>query len=240
MPRGNSAVPAAALLFLLLLAAGVARAFTTDELVRLKQAGVSEETIVFLVENGCSDAERIVRLTQAGFREETVRAIALAEAKAGRQPPADGTGTGSPASGFPPPAGGSPETAGRVRIDRYLFHRGEPLRQNRQELDGAKVFLAGGRTVRIEYRTDSGSGLLELFRKLPFPSPFAWDLEGTDVFLPGRDGFACALESAVARTGSPPSDGTHFWVLSLDPKDPAFCESVRKALAGRKGGSSER
>ncbi len=234
-PTRKAAVSALAILFVLLAAAGT-RAFTTDELVRLKRSGVSEVTIVFLVENGCSDAERIIRLAEAGFKEETIRAIVGAEAKTWRQAPAGGAEPADRASGTADPGDGPPGTAARVRIDWYLVYRGEPLRRNFQELDGAKIFLVGGRTVRVEHRTDSGSGLIELFRKKPFPSPFAWDLEGTDSFEAGRDGFACALTSAAARTGRPRADESHFWILSLDPKAPGFCESVREALANVKGG----
>jgi hypothetical protein len=230
----KAAVSTVAFLLVLLGAVGT-RAFTTDELVRLKHSGVSEETIVFLVENGCSDVEGIVRLVEAGFKDETIRAIIRAEAKTGRHLPAGGSEVVEHASEPLGPGEGPPGTAVRARIDWYLVYRGEPHRQNFQELDGAKVFLLGGRTVWIEHRTDSGSGMLEFFRKKPFPSPFAWDLERTDSFEAGRGGFACALTSAAARTGRPPVDGSHFWILSLDPKDPEFCESVRKALAGMKG-----
>ncbi len=231
----KSALWGFAILLVLASAAGV-HAFTTDELIRLKEAGISEETIVFLVENGCADADRVLRLAKAGFKEETIRAIVTADANAGRKLPAggvdDGGRTEAPSAS---PGTGPSETAVRARIDWYMIFRGEPLRRNFQDLEDAKGSLVEGRTIRIAHRTDSGAGLLELFRKKAFPSPFLWNLEGTESFKADADGYRCVITSVGNRRGKPPSDGSHFWVLSLDPKDPGFCDSVREALEGMKG-----
>lgn len=56
-------------------------ALSTDELLKLKKAGVSEDIIVFMVEHDYSDVDKVSKLKVSGFKDETILAILKSELK---------------------------------------------------------------------------------------------------------------------------------------------------------------
>lgn len=69
----------APLLFLsVLMVCRQAFALTSQDLIRLKKAGVPENLIVLMLESGYENADEVVSLEKAGFSAETIEAFILA------------------------------------------------------------------------------------------------------------------------------------------------------------------
>lgn len=216
---------ALAILSLLSLAlATKALALSTEELLRLKSAGVSEEVIAGMVEAGYNDADKIVRLKEGGFRDQTLLSIVRSES--GRSAAAVSTGPESR-----PREKAVFETTGRVKILWYLLYGDKPILQNRQVVDDARISLIGDKTVKFEWKDTDGQGLLEVFRRNAFPSPFYWDLGRDDTVGPGPDGYSWMLKSLPGHNGRPLTDGKHHWAVYLDPKDAEIVRLIEKRLS---------
>ncbi|HEY6097088.1 MAG TPA: hypothetical protein VIU83_03455, partial [Candidatus Deferrimicrobium sp.] len=191
----------------------------------LKKAGIPEEIIVFMAENRYTDVDKVLRLKEAGFKDETILAVVRSESK--DLPPAGES-----------PAGGTPaltedvtvETPGKIQILWYLVYRGEPVVQNKQAIEDARISLVGHNTVKLEWKGKDGLGLLEVFRKKAFESPFYWTLDEGDTLEAGKGGYAWMLKSTVNHRGKPPTDGAHYWIVQFTPNDPRLAERLRKIL----------
>lgn len=201
----------------LVIAPIAAPALTTNELVRLKNAGVSEDIIVMLVETGYQDVDKIVHLREAGFKDQTIAAIIRGE-------------TANNPSG----ERNTFETTARVRIEWYLMYRDKPVLQNSQTIDKARVYLVENTSLKLEWKEAGGLGLLDSVMKKAFKSPFYWTLNRNDLLEQGGDGYSTMLQSMTMHEGKPDSDGAHYWRMYLEPDDPAIVNSVRSSLQALK------
>jgi hypothetical protein len=211
----------------MVFAGSAAAALTTEDLVRLKTAGVSEDLIRLIVENGYSDVGRVVKLKEAGFRDETILSVVTSDLKEVKAP--SPTPVAQPAKAAPDPVVDI-QTPAKVKIERYLVH-GDPILQNSQEIANATVALAG-RRITFEWPTRKLLDLIDIFEMNPFAPPFVWDLSREDKLraMDGRNaGFV--LTSTRSHQGRPTTDDTHYWVVSIEPQNPVMIQQVRKALA---------
>lgn len=216
------------LLVLLSLPAMNAAALTTDELLRLKKADVSEEIVVYMVESGYDNAEKVCKLKEAGYKDRTILAIIRSEMENGRAAPRD------PAEGRT----AAPEriafrTEGRIRILWHLVYQGKPVVQNKFTADNVTISFVNDNTVKFEWNDKEDLGLLEVFRRRPFRSPFYWEIGEDDVLGPGKEGYPWMLKSATARRGKPTTDDKHFWVVYFEPKDARITSYIENAVKTR-------
>lgn len=216
------------LLFLLLPLAGDVAALTTEDLLRLKKAGVSEEVVVYMVESRYDDADKVCRLKEAGYKDQTILAIIKSEVETAE------SATRSPEEGKP----AAPEkvafrTSGRIRILWYLVYRGEPVVQNKMAVDNVAISFVGENVLKFEWNDKEDLGLLEVFRRRAFRSPFYWEIAGDDTLEPGREGYPWMLKSATGHHGKPATDTTHFWVVYMDTKDAGITDFIKKASSAR-------
>lgn len=208
--------------------AGNVLALSTEELLRLKKTGVPEEIIVFMVEAGYNDADKVCRLKEAGFKDQNLLAIIRSE-------------TARTVAGVPPavennaevPEKAIFETGGRIKILWYLLSRGEPVLQNRQAVEDARILLVGDNVVKFEWKAKDELGVLEVFRRKAFATPFYWEIGPDDTLEPGKEGYAWALTSAADHRGRPVTDGKHYWVVYFDPKDTGIVDLLKKNLPGK-------
>ncbi len=192
-------------------------ALTAEDMVRLKQAGIPEDIIVVMVENNYQDVEKIIKLKEGGFKEQTIMAIVKGEAQ-----------NNQGKERF------TVETTGRVKILWYLVYRGNPVLQNSQAIDNAKILLVDDAALKLEWKDQGGLGLLDEIKKKAFKSPFYWTMNKDDSLEQEADGYSLVLKSSTTHQGKPDSDGSHYWMLYLHPKDAKLGESLRKSLQSLK------
>lgn len=202
-------------------------ALTTDELLRLKTSGVSEDIIVFMAENDYKDIDKVVKMKEAGFRDESILAIIKSELK-GR--PTKEISSGSPEREGSIEAAAQVETFARVKIMWYMIYRGESVLQNSQAIENAKVSLVSSDSIKFEWKDKGGLGLLDFISKKPFKSPFYWKIDKGDKLENGLEGYAYMLKSTTSHKGVPDTDGSHYWVLYLEPKDAKIIDHIKDAL----------
>ncbi len=214
------------LLSFLFLPAMDAAALTTEELLRLKNAGVAEEVVVYMVESRYDDAEKVCKLKEAGYKDQTLLAIIKSEVENALEAP------GTPGKGKnAAPEKTTFQTAGKIKILWHLIYQGKPVVQNKFTADNVTIALIGDNVVRFEWNDKEDLGLLEVFRRRPFRSPFYWEIAGDDIFGPGKDGYPFMLKSAPGHRGRPSTDDAHFWVVYFEPKDARIADHIRKAFA---------
>lgn len=193
-------------------------ALTTEELLRLKNAGISDEVIVLIVENNYQDLNKVISLKEGGFKDQTIAAIVKGEVK---------NNPSSEKFTF--------ETTARVKILWYLIYRGNPVLQNSIVMDNARIFLVDDAALKLEWKDDSGLGLLGEFRIKFIKSPFYWTFNRDDMLGPGRDGYPFLLQSTINHQGKPDTEGgTHYWQLYLDPKDEKIVDSFKGIISSLK------
>lgn len=218
----------AILLLLLSLSTAKATALTTDELLRLKKADVSEEIVVYMVESGYNNAEKVCKLKEAGYKDRTILAIIRSEMENGRvarRNPAE-AGTAAPEKiTF--------RTEGRIRILWHLVYQGKAVVQNKFTADNVTISFVNDNTVKFEWNDEEDLGLLEVFRRRPFRNPFYWEIAGDDVLGPGQEGYPWMLKSATSRPGKPATDDKHFWVVYFEPKDARITGYIENASKAR-------
>lgn len=198
----------------LVMYSSAALALSTDEMLRLKRAGVPEETIVLIVQNGYSDINKVLALKDAGFKDENIRAIITAESKA-------------PA----PVETIQLRTAARAKIMRYLIFRGQPVLQNSQVVDKAVLSLTTDGNLKLEWKERGGLGLLDALKKKRLESPFYWSINPKEDSLgPGDEGFAYQLRSGANHQGMPETDKDHYWLFSFEPEERGIAEAIKKKL----------
>ncbi len=206
-----------------IIGAQEAFALTAEDMVRLKQAGIPEDIIVVMVENNYQDVEKIIKLKEAGFKDQTIMAIVSGE-----------SGHNQGKERF------TVETTGRVKILWYLVYRGNPVLQNSQAVDDARISLVDTDSLKLEWKDQGGMGLLDEIKKKAFKSPFYWTLNKDDSVEQDGDGHSLVLTSTITHQGKPDSDGSHYWVLYLNPKDAKIGESLRNSLQSLKGTRSSK
>lgn len=205
-------------------------AFTTEELLRLKKSGVSEDIIVFMAENDYRDVDKVSKLKEAGFKDENILAIIKSELK--KKPSSSQPGEGITKDitqknvDF--------ETTAKIKIMRYLIYRGDPLLQNSDTMENANVSVIDNNIVKFEWKEKGGLGLLDFIRKKPFKSPFYWDIGKDDKLEAGLEGYAYMLKSTTSHKGAPETDGSHYWVIYLEPKDPKIIDLIKHTLQSSK------
>jgi hypothetical protein len=209
-------------------------ALTTEELTRLKTAGLGEDVIRFMIENDYGNVERVVRLKEAGFADETISSVIRNDLKAGGeatlptlQP--EKVKQAQPVAEPVAEATATMQTSAKVTIEQYLV-RGEPVIQNSQDIPNATVSLLQGRRLKIEW--DSSKVSPNFFRRKPFASPFYWDLDKGD----GLHGVNPKDNSFILRTGHshqgrPTADKAHYWVVHLTPDSPDLAKRIRELLS---------
>ena len=193
----------------------VSAALSTDEILRLKRAGIPEEVIVEMVESGYQDADKVLRLKESGFADDTIRAIVRGEAK---------NNQGKERISF--------ETSGRATILWYLVQRGKPVLQNSRTVDNARICILDDSGLKLEWKEEK-AGLLDAFRSKGFPPPFTWVLNKSDILMPDKQGSSFRLRSGLDHKGKPDSDGYHYWELALEPRDAQLFEKINRVLESR-------
>ena len=185
-------------------------------MLRLKRAGVPEETIVLIVQHGYQDPDKVLALKEAGFTDENIRAIITAESKA-------------PA---PLPVGKiQVQTVARAKIMRYLIFRGEPVLQNSQVVDNGVLSLTTDGNLKLEWKERGGMGLLDELKKNRLKSPFYWSINPKEDSLgPAAEGFTYQLRSGANHQGMPQTDKDHYWLFSFEPQEKAMAEAIKKKL----------
>lgn len=212
------------LLFLLIPLSGDVDALTTEELLQLKKAGVSEEVVVYMVESRYDDANKVRKLKEAGYKDQTILAIIKSEVwRAEAVSHARGEGKNAV------PERVTFRTEGRIKILWHLVYRGEPVVQNKMTVDNVAISFVGDNVLKFEWDDNENLGLLEVFKRRAFRSPFYWEIAGDDVLEPGREGYPWMLKSAIGHHGKPVTDNTHFWILYLEPMDAGITGYIRKA-----------
>lgn len=202
---------------------------STDELIALKNSGVSEDIVRVVLESGYGDLARIIRLKKAGFKDDTILSVIKADLKEAKAP--------ASSSAIPDKQAASEaidaETTARMKIQWYMVYRGNAMLQNSQEIDGAKISMIGGKTLRFEWTEKGGLGLLDFAYKKPFSSPFYWDIDKEDGIGPGAPGYPYALKSVSGHRGRPETDASHYWVVSFEPAGQAFARWIEKVRSAK-------
>ncbi len=197
----------------------------TEQLIALKNSGVSEEVVRVIVESGYGDVARVLQLKNAGFKDDTILSVIKADLKEGQL---SASSTGNPGKQSASDVVDARTTA-RVKIQWYMVYRGNAMLQNSQEIDGATLSMIGGKSLRFEWADKGGMGLLDFAYKKPFTSPFYWDFDKEDAIASGTPGYAYTLKSATAHRGRPDTDGSHYWIVSFDPAGQEFSRWIEKA-----------
>lgn len=212
------------LLFLLIPLAGKVEALTTEELLQLKKAGISEEVVVYMVESRYDDVNKVCKLKEAGYKDQTILAIIKSELGSA-QAASNARGEDKNAS----PEKVAFRTEGRIKILWHLVYRGEPVVQNKMTVDNASISIIGDNVLKFEWDDREDLGLLGVFRRRPFHSPFYWEIARDDALGPGKEGYPWMLKSATGHHGKPATDNAHSWILYFDPKDAGITDYIRKA-----------
>lgn len=209
-----------ALFFLLftLMSATCLHAFTPDELVGMKKAGLSERLIVQLVRLGYADAATLLKLKEAGFSDDAILTFAEAGMKRGDDGKAAQTVKQQAAE----------VTAGaKARIVWYLIYRGKPVVRNSKEVDKAIVSLTG-HTLSVAWQPPQGAeAFLSALKPEPFTSPFLWDIAPSDTVEVREAEHQIILRSSPSKLSHPQSEENGYYELSLAECDPALIAHVK-------------
>ena len=224
----KTAVTLVILLSFLSLPAMDAAALTTEELLRLKEAGVSEEVVVYMVEARYKDVEKVCKLKEAGYKDQTLLAVIKSDVEIAMEAP------GAPEKGkIAAPKKTTFQTTGKIKILWHLIYQGKPVVQNKFTADNVTISFVNDNTVKFEWNDKENLGLLEVFRRRPFRTPFYWEIAADDTFVPGQEGSAWMLKSAPRRREKPAADDSHFWIVFFEPKDGRITDYIKKAFAIR-------
>ena len=222
-------------------------ALSTGDLIRLKNAGLSDNTIQLIVESGYSNIDRVIKLKDAGFKDDTIVSVIRSDLKEGVAAPVpttrSGTGTASEAvkdvvaTPTPTTRSGTSaasevvnfETNARVNIQRYLVTSGDGLLMNDVEIDAAMVSIVDGKILKLEFPKNSGGYSGYIFRLAEFKSPFYWDVNKDDTITPGPRKNIYVLKSTMSHAGRPETNGSHYWVISFEPAKPEIAQWIERA-----------
>jgi len=217
-------------------------AMSTDELIQLKEAGLSESIIQLMVDSGYDDVNRVLRLKEAGFKDDTILSVIQSDLKESGTAPSSAAMPATPSASVPATASvavPATETAGeivdfstgaKVRIVHFLIYRNNPVEQNSDAYEAATMTMVGGNTLKIEWSKEDGRTVGLLLKK-PFKSPFYWNISSGDSFAPGKDQNTFVLKSSTNRVGQPETDGTHYWEISFEPANAEIVQWIERAHA---------
>ncbi len=213
----NSRILSIGILLAAFFCAADSFALTTDDMLRLKKAGIPEDIIVLMVDNDYKDADKIIKLKEAGFKDENIIAIIKGEVK---------NKATVEKINF--------ETTGRVKILWYLMYRDKPVLQNSQAEDHAKISLVDDGIVKLEWKEETELGLLDALKKKAFKSPFYWVINKEDTLESGKEGYSFALKSTLNHSGKPDTDGSHYWLVYFEPSGAKIADSIKAVLQSLK------
>ncbi|MDZ7593422.1 MAG: hypothetical protein U0932_02110 [Thiobacillus sp.] len=232
--------------FALVSSGSALAALSTEELTRLKTSGLGEDVIIFMIENGYGNVDRVVRLKEAGFADETISSVIRSDLKAGveakrpapqpeqvKQVKPVAEPVAEPVTKPMADATAIMQTSAKVTIEQYLA-LGDPVVQKSQDIPGATISLLQGRRLKIEW---DGSKLTQtvgnlLLRGKPFASPFYWDLDkgdGLHSVNPKDNSFI--LRTGHSHQGRPTAGKTHYWVVHVTPDSPDLEKRIRELLS---------
>ncbi len=211
---------------------GSALALTTDELVNLKKANVSEEVIVLMAENNYQNTDKVLKLKEAGYKDETILAIVKSEVK-NKSLPAEKGVTSLPVAPLEP-AGPKIDfqTLAKVKIFRYLIYRDKPLLQNKEAIADAQISILG-KTLQITWEKKGGMDPSNAFQKEPFEPPFKLELYENDILEQGSEGYAYMLKTGLGNDYQVKMRREGYWVVYLEPKDQKLIDYIKSALSLR-------
>lgn len=207
-----------------LLSTATSFALTTDELVQLKKAGISEDIILFMLDADYKDVGKVLKLKEVGFKDDTILSIIKNDLK------------GEPSSEIKKQdtikdvfvKSGDAVIISKIKILWYTSFKSGPVLQSSQAVNNAKIVATGPESLRFEWED---KGLLDMIFKSPFKSPFYWDINKDDTLGPGKDGYAYTLKATVNHKGKPETDGSHYWVVYLDTKDTKIIDFIKQSLS---------
>lgn len=223
--------------FVLVSSGAALAALTTEELTRLKTVGLGEDVIRFMIENGYGNVDRVVKLKEAGFTDETISSVIRTDLKGAGEaqqptPQPEKAKQAQPVAKPIADATAIMQTPAKVRIEHYLV-LGDPIIQNLQEIQNATVSLLEGRRLKIEWDDSKAPSTLgSLFLGKPFASPFYWDLEKGDGLVsvnPKDNSFI--LRTGRSHQGRPTADKSHSWIVYLTPNSPDLSKRIREILS---------
>jgi hypothetical protein len=209
---------------------------TTEDLTQLKASNLSESVIRLMVENDYDNVDRVVKLKQAGFSDETITSVIRADLKAGsetKQPvlQPEKVEQLKPVSAPADEAKVILQTSAKVTIQQYIGVV-DPVVQSGQDIQGATISLLEGRRIKIEWDHSKPSGLLNLFRNKPFASPFYWDLDKDDSLqsVDSKSG-SFTLQTGYSHPGEPRVDRSRYWVVRVITENPDLEKRIRELLS---------
>lgn len=223
--------------FVLVSSGAALAALTTEELTRLKTVGLGEDVIRFMIENGYGNVDRVVKLKEAGFTDETISSVIRSDLKGAGEaqqptPQPEKAKLAQPVAKPIADATAIMQTPAKVRIEHHLV-LGDPIIQNLQEIQNATVSLLEGRRLKIEWDDSKAPSTLgSLFLGKPFASPFYWDLEKGDGLVsvnPKDNSFV--LRTGRSHKGRPAADKSHSWIVYLTPNSPDLSKRIREILS---------
>lgn len=196
-----------------------AHAFTPDELVSLKKAGLGEKLIVQLVQMGYADTTTILKLKEAGFSDDAILTFAEAGVKH------EQSGKSSPRE---PRKVADLTVEANARIVWYLIYNEKPVVRNRKEIDKAIVSLTG-KTLSVAWQPPEGvNAFMSAIKVEPFASPFFWDIAPSDsVEVREGEPAQIILKSSPSKLGRPKSDENGYYELYLSTHDPGLIERLK-------------
>ncbi len=196
-----------------------ANAFSPDELVNLKKAGLGEKLIIQLVRMGYTDTSTLLKLKEAGFSDDAIFNVVEVGMKS------EDNGKASPLSQKPQAAGLTAEA--KAKITWYLIYRGKPVVRNSKEIDKAVVSLTG-RSLSVAWQPPQGvKAFVSALNVEPFASPFLWDIAPSDTVAVREGGHQILLRSSPSKLGHPRSDDNSYYEICLSTGDPALVESFK-------------
>ncbi len=224
-----------------LIASGAAlAALSTDQLTRLKTSGLGEDVIRFMVEHDYADVDRVLKLKEAGFSDETIASVIRKDLRGAEARPAPRPAAETPAQPVAQqPVVQQPaveekalmQASAAVRIEEY-FVRGEPIIKNSLGLTQTTVSLLAGNRLKIEWRGDVATSTLDTFlKRKTFASPFYWDLDkGDSVHSVNPKENAFVLRTGRTHPGDPSIDGARYWIVYLTADTPELEKRIRAAM----------
>ncbi len=205
-----------------------AAGLTADELIQLKQAGLSEAIIALMAESNYPDVAKVLKLKQAGFQDETILAVirgdlthqgGLSSSRGAPAPP-------GPASPLEPPVLCQSQADVEI-LWRFLYY-GDRIQNQDRHADATLTVRKG----TLEVTWAPSKSIFSVLHREPFPPPFLWELDPEDALYRTDDPrFPYALISTPQHRGKPPTDGKHYWILRFKPEDGRMVQCLLNLLS---------
>ena len=199
-------------------------ALSTDELIKLKKAGIPEDTVLFMNDAGYKDVEKVLQLKKAGFKDESILSIIKTDLKGQLSTEVLKKETATDVSA----QNGGTETTAKIKILWYMAYSANPALLSSQEIDNARISVVSPGRLKFEW---GNKGAFNIFLKDPFNSPFYWDINKDDTVGQGKNSYPYMLRSGVHHKGKPETDDSHFWVIYLNPADSRILDYIRENIS---------